>query len=599
MPRHAYPIPARTMSLTATLVALLRTMGGRRRRHLVFASLALAAGAVAELMTIGAVLPFLALVADPARAAELPGFSIFLALTGAGPGDDLVMRAAVLLIVATLAAAAMRVTILWITQGFVIGFSHDIGTAIFSRMLRQPYSYYVTRNPSELLASIEKVHILTFGTLLPLLNAISATLIASAIIALLLWIEPFTAAIAAVAVALLYLGVSIVTRPRLRANSQILAQTATARIQAIQEGLGGIRDILLGNSQHVFEENFRRLDLRYRRAHARNLFMNGAPRFLIEAAGVIVLVLLALTLSLRPGGIVAAIPVLGALALGAQRLLPLLQQAYVGWSAFAGNAGMVEDVIALIRAPILSVPAAGHQVRPTPFETDIVFDKVSLSYPDRTPALRGIELRIAKGERIGLVGTTGSGKSSLLDLLMALIEPSDGEIRIDGERLDDRMRPSWQAQIAHVPQSLYLADGSIASNIAFAEPEESIDPARVEEAARLAQLHEFIAALPEGYETKVGERGIRLSGGQRQRIGIARALYKQAGVLIFDEATGALDRKTEKAIMAEVAALGREITMIVVAHRTSALTLCDRIVRLEGGRIVDPASHEELVGETA
>jgi ATP-binding cassette, subfamily B, bacterial PglK len=422
---------------------------------------------------------------------------------------------------------------------------------------------------------------------------------AAAIVALLVWIDPFTASVAAAAVGLLYLGVSIVTRPRLRANSQILAQSATARMQAIQEGLGGIRDILLGHSQHVFEENFRRLDLRYRRAHARNLFMNGAPRFLVEAAGVVVLVLLAVTLSLRPGGIVAAIPVLGALALGAQRLLPLIQQSYVGWSSFVGSAGMVADVVALTRSPILSVPPPGSRAPPQPFETDILFDNVSLSYPDRTPALSGVDLRIAKGERIGLVGTTGSGKSSLLDLLMALIEPSQGEIRIDGEKLDDAMRQRWQAQIAHVPQTLYLADASIASNIAFAEPEETIDRSRVEEAARLAQLHDFIAGLPDGYETRVGERGVRLSGGQRQRIGIARALYKRAGVLIFDEATGALDRKTEKAIMAEVAALGRDITMIVVAHRISALTLCDRIVRLEGGRIVDSGGHEELVGETA
>ncbi|HEY5721408.1 MAG TPA: ABC transporter ATP-binding protein [Allosphingosinicella sp.] len=597
MPPADPPTPSSTLSLFGTFMALLGTMSSRRRRHLAGAAAALAIGAFAELMTIGAVLPFLALVADPARAAELPGFSLFLALTGAEPGDDLLSRAAILLIAATLAAAGARVLILWMIQRFIIAFSHDIGTAIFGRMLRQPYSYYVTRNPSELLASIEKVHIITFATLLPLLSAISSTLMAAAIVALLLWIDPFTAAIAAIAVGLLYMGVSIVTRPRLRANSQILSQTGTARIQAIQEGLGGIRDILLGNSQHVFEENFRRLDLRYRRAHALNLFMSGAPRFIIEAAGVVVLILLALTLSLRPGGIVAAIPVLGALALGAQRLLPLIQQSYVGWSSFAGSAGMVADVIALMQAPVLTVPAPGSRERPEPFATDIVFDNVSLHYPDRTPALRGIDLRIGKGERIGLVGTTGSGKSSLLDLLMALIEPSEGEIRIDGTRLDDRTRAKWQAQIAHVPQSLYLADGSIASNIAFAEPEAEIDRARVEEAARLAQLHEFIAALPQGYATEVGERGVRLSGGQRQRIGIARALYKQAGVLIFDEATGALDRKTEKAIMAEVAALGRDITMIVVAHRISALTLCDRIVRLEGGRIVDSGGHEELVGE--
>jgi ATP-binding cassette subfamily B protein len=255
------------------------------------------------------------------------------------------------------------------------------------------------------------------------------------------------------------------------------------------------------------------------------------------------------------------------------------------------------DVLGLLEAPVVASAPAGSE--PRPFAKDIVFDRVSLSYPGRVPALEEVSLTIKKGERIGLVGTTGSGKSSFLDLLMALLDPSEGEIRIDGSRLDDSVRPGWQAQIAHVPQAVYLADASIASNIAFAEPETAIERERVEAAARQAHLHDFIAALPEGYDTKVGERGVRLSGGQRQRIAIARALYKKANLLIFDEATGALDRKTERAIMDGIAELGRGITILIVAHRISALAGCDRIVRLEAGRIVESGSYTELVGETA
>jgi ATP-binding cassette, subfamily B, bacterial PglK len=592
-PSSSTPAP----SLTATFAALIRVMSARRRRHLVAAMAAMLAGAGAELVTIGAVLPFLALVSDPARAAGMPGFGLFLFLTGAGAGDDLAVLAAALLIAAVLLAAATRVLILWVTQGFVVAFGHDIGTAIFSRMLRQPYAYYVTRNPSELLASVEKVNVLTFATLMPLLQGLTSSLIALAIVVLLFLIDPFTATIAAVAVALLYLGVGRLTRPRLKANSLILSEMATARMQAIQEGLGGIRDILLGHSQRIFEDNFGRLDWRFRRAQALNSFIGGSPRYLVEGAGVVLIVLLALSMSLRPGGIVAAIPVLGALALGAQRLLPLIQQSYLGWSHFAGNAGVMADVLALLDAPVTASAPRSSAGPPAPFAADIVFDRVGLSYPGRVPALEEVSLTIAKGERVGLVGTTGSGKSSFLDLLMALLEPSEGEIRIDGRPLDDSSRADWQAQIAHVPQSVYLADSSIAANIAFAEPE--VDFAKVEAAARQAQLHDFIAALPEGYETKVGERGVRLSGGQRQRIAIARALYKKANVLIFDEATGALDRQTERAIMEAVGALGRDITVLVVAHRISALAGCDRIVRLEAGRVAASGSYEELVGETA
>ncbi len=585
--------------IAGTLVALLRAMSAGRRRHLAAAVAAMVVGAAAELVTIGSVLPFLALVANPAKAAALPGFSLFLALTGAEPGDDLLIRAAILLIVAILVAAAVRVLILWVTQRFVAAFGHDIGTAIFSRMLRQPYSYYLTRNPSELLASIEKVHLVTFGTLMPLMQGLSASLLALAIVGLLFAIDPVTALIAAGGVGFLYAVVSVATRPRLKANSAILARTATARMQAIQEGLGGIRDILLGHSQHVFEANFRQLDWRYRRAQSINTFISSAPRFLIEAAGVVLIVLVALSMSPRPGGILAAIPVLGALALGAQRLLPLVQQAYSGLSNFIGSIHVIADVLAFLEMPVMASAPPGASDPPARFATDIVFDRVSLHYAGRAPALEEINLTIARGERIGLVGTTGSGKSSLLDLLMALLDPSGGEIRIDGRPLDDSNRGGWQAQIAHVPQSVYLADSSIAANIAFAEPEASIDRGRVESAARQAQLHDFIAALPEGYETMVGERGVRLSGGQRQRIAIARALYKEAGVLIFDEATGALDRRTERAVMEAVASLGREITVLVVAHRMTALAGCDRIVRIEDGRITRSGSYEELVGEVS
>jgi len=216
-----------------------------------------------------------------------------------------------------------------------------------------------------------------------------------------------------------------------------------------------------------------------------------------------------------------------------------------------------------------------------------VLDRVSLVHEGGVHALRDVSFGIAKGERIGLVGRTGAGKSSLLDLLMGLLDPTEGEIRIDGRRLDAASRPNWQAQIAHVPQSIYLADESIAFNIAFADAEGAIDMARVREAARRAQIHDFIEATPTGYETMVGDRGIRLSGGQRQRIAIARAFYKRVSILILDEATGHLDKETEDAVIGAVSEIGREMTILIVAHRASALQGCDRILRLDAGRLVE------------
>ena len=257
---------------------------------------------------------------------------------------------------------------------------------------------------------------------------------------------------------------------------------------------------------------------------------------------------------------------------------------------------MLADVVALMRAPMVTSVPRDRAKAPIPFKRDITLDQMSFRYATRGPALHNVSLTIARGERIGLVGETGSGKSTLLDVLMGLLDPTSGAVLIDGEPLSDSNRANWQAQIAHVPQAIYLADSSIAANIAFGEPPDAIDMERVRDAAVHAHIAEFIASLPDGYSTTVGERGIRLSGGQRQRIGIARALYKRASVLVFDEATSALDSKVEAAIMHSIFELERELTLIMIAHRPTTLSGCDRIVRLAAGEIVAVGSFDELLG---
>ncbi len=577
----------------AVLPALYRAMGPASRRRLGSALVLMLAGALAELVTIGAVLPFLALIADPARAADLPGFALFLALAGERAGAELILPATLLFIGAAIVAAGLRLAILRVTQGLVLGLGHEVGTAIFGRMLRQPYSLYVSRNSSELVASIEKVQLLISAVLMPLMQGVTATVIAVAILALLLAIDPGTAAAAAATVSLLYVAISLATRRLLRRNSGLVSGMATARVKAVQEGLGGIRDILLEQSQAVFEAQYRAVDAAYRRAQATQIFVSTAPRFVVEAAGIILVALVALYMSSRPGGIVAAVPVLGALALGAQRLLPLVQNAYFGWAQLSGNRQVLRDVVDLLRAPVVATGGRIPRGAVAPFQRDIVFDRVAFRYPGRGTTLHDVSLSIAKGARIGIVGKTGSGKSSFLDLLMGLLEPSEGEIRVDGQRLEGEARAHWQAQIAHVPQTIYLADSSIAANIAFGEAAAEIDLERVRAAARRAELDDFIIGLPAGYDTLVGERGVRLSGGQRQRVALARAFYKAATVLILDEATTALDPQTEKAVIDGISGLGPEMTLLIVAHRLSALTVCDVIVRFEDGRIAEVTSYAE------
>lgn len=567
-----------------TLAALLRALSMARRRDLSIGAAIMLFGACAELLTISSLLTFLQLLSQPSVGGKLSGAASLLDFAEAVPAGNPVVLAALLLVFAVVLAAAARLFILWTVQRIVLRLGHELSVTIFSRMLRQPYSFYTSRNPSELFASAEKVQMVVFGVLLPLIQGLVATVIAFAIVALLLTLDSSTALTAALALGLVYALVTFATRRRLRRNSTIIAEAATARMKAIQEGLGGIRDILIGQTQANFEQHYRQVDLRYRVAQTANIFISAAPRHVVEAAGVVILGLIAWFLSLQAGGLAAAIPMLGALALGAQRLLPLIQQAYVGWSQFAGSAELLRDVLELVQAPILGEAPLGRQ-QDLSFSHEIVLERVALSYPERPNALQDINLRIVKGQRVGITGSSGSGKSSLLDVLTGLLEPSSGEVRVDGSTITDANRGCWQRHIAHVPQSVYLPDSSISECIAFGDKQDEIDLQRVRQSAERARLHDFIISLPSGYATQVGERGVRLSGGQRQRIAIARALYKGASLIILDEATGALDVQNEVEIMNSLEALGREVTLLVVSHRLSALGGCDVIIHLNAGAV--------------
>jgi ABC-type multidrug transport system fused ATPase/permease subunit len=367
----------------------------------------------------------------------------------------------------------------------------------------------------------------------------------------------------------------------------VITRNETKRLQAVQEGLGGIRDVLLDATQEIYHYRFTVLDYAMRRAQSANAMIGEAPRIIVEAAGTVLLVALAYALGHHHGGLAGALPVLGALALGAQKLLPQMQAAYRTWSYVNSSRGQLHDVLELLDAPIPQEYATRRR-RPALSVVDtgqplIALREVGFRYnadADAPNVLNGVTLEISRGARIGVVGATGSGKSTLIDLIMALLPPSAGRIEIDGETLTAENRLDWQARIAHVPQTIFLSDTSIAENIALGIPIEEIDLERVGLAARQAQLASFIETLPEGYQTTVGERGVRLSGGQRQRIGLARALYKQTDVLVLDEATSALDDATESDVMDAIRQLHDKMTVLIIAHRISTLRNCDWIIQL-------------------
>lgn len=556
------------------------------------------AGAVAELAAVGSVVPFLSLLAGDQGPGHFAWIREAFASLGATTPDAQLAMATGLFVVAAILAGALRLQLAWSTQRFTLGLGHEIAVEIHRRTLLQPYSYHLGQNSSEIVASLDKVQLLTSGVLLQLMQAASAAFIAIFIIAALVQIDVFTAAVAALAFGAIYALVSLVARKRLSANSAIVGSAYGQRVKIIQESLGGIRDIILDGSQAGYLDEFRRVDRRFATAAATTAFIATAPRFVIEAVGMVLIAGLALLLADRAGGIAGALPILGALALGAQRLLPLFQQIYTAWSRVAGNRSIIGQVIALMRLPVdeTESPSSGPLL---PFDDCIRFERLSFSYPGRSAAaVHDISFAIPHGARVALVGRTGSGKSTLADLLMGLLEPSDGQILIDGRPLNAANRRSWQRGIAHVPQAIFLADASIARNIAFGVAESAIAMDRVREAAAIAQLDEFIDSLDDGYATSVGERGVRLSGGQRQRLGIARAVYKQAPVLVLDEATSALDDSTEAAVLRALDALSAQgRTIVIIAHRLTTVENCDLVVRLERGRATQIGSYAEVVGK--
>jgi ATP-binding cassette subfamily B protein len=369
-------------------------------------------------------------------------------------------------------------------------------------------------------------------------------------------------------------------------------------VQSINEGLGGIRDVLLDQTQSVFARRFNQIDWPLRQAQASNSIIGPSPRFAVEALGMVLIALLGYYMTASGGGIAVAIPTLGALALGAQRLMPLLQQTYQGWAYVAGNRQVLIDVVVLLQQAVAREMQA--LVAPLPFERDIRLEKVSFRYQPELPlVLHQLDLSISKGARVGFIGITGSGKSTALDLLMGLLQPSTGQILVDSIPIISTARLAWQRNVAHVPQAIFLADASFAENIAFGVPAEQIDLVRVRQAAQQAQINQFIESSPQGYEAIVGERGVRLSGGQRQRIGIARALYKQAKVLVFDEATSALDSETEGAVMKAIEGLSDDLTIFIIAHRLSTLKNCTQIVELVDGGIKRIGTYKKVAAPTA
>ena len=583
-------------ALRILLGRLWHHLGARRRGHFVWLLLLMLLSAFTEVISLGAVLPFIGILAVPDRVFEHPLVVTLSQEWGIASADELVLPLTVAFALAALAAGATRLLLLRLSTRLTFACGTELSIEIYRRTLYQPYRVHVSRSSSVMISGItNKVGNTMLGVMLPTITLISSSVLGVAIMLALVAIDPIVALVATFGFGGSYLLISSRARRRLRRNSKRIAYEHTQVIKALQEGLGGIRDVLLDGAQPIYCDVYRQAEERWRLAQGDNVFVGQSPRFVIEALGMVMIAALAYGLSQQDGGVAAALPMLGALAIGAQRLLPALQQGYSAWASITGSHASFADAIELLDQPLpteLLMPAPA----PLPFNDSICFDRVSFRYASDGPkVLDGLNVTIPKGARIGVVGATGSGKSTMLDLLMGLLIPTEGRLLVDGQPVSGHGLRAWQRTIAHVPQSIYLADTTLAENIAFGVRRDSIDMQRVRWAARKAQIADLIESRPDGYDAFVGERGVRLSGGQRQRIGIARALYKQATVVILDEATSALDNATEQSVMDAIEGLGRDLTIVLIAHRLTTVRHCDSILELSQGHVVAQGRYEQLL----
>lgn len=568
------------MSTLSLLSRFWLYINPRRKRQFFLLCFLMVLASISEVLSIGAVLPFLGALTAPSTIFKIHFLQpIFYALN-INTDQEILLPFVIIFSISVILACITRLLLVWVNTRFSFLMGADIGIDIYRRSLYQPYIVHLSRNSSEVINGItRKAEAVTNFIISPVLTLISSLVILLAVLSLLILINPFISFIVFGAVGAIYIAMVLRAKNYLIRNSQLISRESNLVLKSLSEGFGGIRDVLVDRTQEIYCKEYRDSDYVLRKAQSSTIFISTIPRFLMEALGML-LIAIGATFSVVRLGVEAGIIIatFGVLALAAQRMLPLMQQAYSSWSIIQSNNQSLVDILDLLGQPLPVFSEAK-----IPFQEELKIVDMSFRYGEDLPwILKNINLTIKKGSRVGLIGVTGAGKSTLIDILIGLLEPSCGKFMVDGISVNLKNARGWQSNVAHVPQSIFLADSSVAENIAFGVPAEEINFERVKRVAKLAQLEKVIEALPEQYETLVGERGVRLSGGQRQRIGIARALYKNATVIILDEATSALDGETEKLVMGAIESLSENVTIIIIAHRLSTLETCSQIIELDG-----------------
>ena len=555
--------------------------------------------AVAEIMGISAVLMLLNVLSEPQILQSDARLAAVYDWFGFSDTFSFQIWLSVGVLVVVMGGLAVKAFGTYALVRFSTMRGYTVSTRLLTAYLSQPYPWFLNRNSAELANNLlTQVDGLVARVIQPCLRLVSNGLLVLAILCFLMAVDPLVTVVSALVLGLGYGMIYMRFRGRLHVLGEDMMNAFEDRFVVAQEATGGIKDVKVMGLEAGYVRTYAAAAQKAAQSGATMGVMAELPRFILEAITFGTLLGLILLLLFRnEGNITAIVPTLGVIAFSTMRLLPSLQQIYHSLVAIRGATPVldtiVHDIAATPARAILDAPAP----KPMPLERSLELSNVSFAYAEaERPTLRGVDLSIRARTTVGIVGGTGAGKTTLVDLILGLLTPDEGEILVDGTPITDETRRAWQMTLGYVPQSIFLTDDTIASNIAFGVPKDRIDMAGVERAARAAALHDFVLSdLPQGYQTLVGERGVRLSGGQRQRIGIARALYRDPTLLIMDEATSALDNITERIVMEAVQNIRADKTVILIAHRLSTVKSCDTIFLMDRGRLLAQGSYDELL----
>ena len=593
----------------APLTRLYRLLTPAHRKKLLVLAFLVFLSGLFEIAGVASIMPFMGMIVDPRLALENRWIAPIHQLFPLLPREFMILLGGIVLGVLFLSNLVSALTT-WSILRFSFTAGRDLSKMMFAVYLNHPYLFFLNRNTSELAQNtLFEIGRLVNNILIPFLTVLSRAVIVLAILGLLLVVNPMIALLSGLILGGAYGGIFLFVRRTLSRAGLEVSKENTRRFQVASETFSGIKDIKILGREQAFFDLFAVPVERYTYFQAKSQMISLLPRYAMETlafGGIIVIVIALLS---RGGNLSTTLPLISLYALAGYRLMPGLQQIFANWSLIRFNLPAIDKVVSDIESlpgrgaapdsgrpfPLPSVPEP--VARPLPIRREIRLSEVSFSYPAREDrVLDRLTLSIPVKASVGIVGSTGSGKTTTLDILLGLLEPTSGELTVDGVAVTAENRRRWQASLGYVPQQIMLIDDTVKNNIAFGIPEGEIDMERVTRAARLAHLHDFILTeLPKGYDTGIGERGVRLSGGQRQRIGIARALYHDPAVLVLDEATSALDNMTESVIMEALATLSRQKTIVMVAHRLTTVRDCDMIVVLERGRVADVGTYDELL----